>query len=184
MNAGIIASRYARALLKFVQEDGSGKEVYSQARTLVHLMNELEQLRQYVTDVLDVSLDSKLSLLSAAVNEPLHPCLVRFLTMVSEHRRVEYFPRMLLSFIEQYRKENNIQVGRLVTASHQEGLCGRLEGVFHDKTGAEVHLQERVDADIIGGFVFELEGCRIDASVAGHLDRIRRLLVEKNNRIV
>ena len=131
MNAGIIASRYARALLKFVQEDGSGKEVYSQARTLVHMMNELEQMRQYVTDVLDVSLDSKLSLLSAAVNGSLHPCLVRFLTMVSEHRRVEYFPRMLLSFIEQYRKENNIQVGRLVTASHQEGLCGRLEGIFH-----------------------------------------------------
>ena len=35
MNAGIVASRFARALLKFVQETGIGDKVYSQACVLV-----------------------------------------------------------------------------------------------------------------------------------------------------
>ena len=65
-----------------------------------------------------------------------------------------------------------------------EGLGERLEMLFHDRTGAEVHLEERVNPDIIGGFVFELDGYRLDASVESHLERLRRQLIEKNNRIV
>lgn len=184
MNAGIIASRYAKALLKYVQEEGVGENVYSQACVLVRMMNQLPQMKDYIKDASDVTMDRKLSLLSAALDSPLDPAIERFLKMADMHRRLEYFPRMLLSFIEQYRIENKIMVGRLITASHNEGLCDRLEHLFQDKTGAQVHLEESVDADIIGGFVFELDGHLMDASVKGHLERIRRQLVEKNNRIV
>ena len=184
MNAGIVASRYAKALLRYVQDEGSGERVYSQVRTLVRVMNELPKMQEYIMDASDVSMERKLSLLSAAVEGQLEPSIERFLRLVSEHHRNEYFPRMLLSFIDQYRAENNIMVGRIVTAVRNEGLHTRLEGIFHDRTGAEVHLEERVDDGIIGGFIFELEGKRVDASVNGQLQRIRRMLVEKNNRIV
>ena len=48
MNAGIISSRYAKAFLKFVQEKGAGANVYSQACSLVRVMNELPQLKSYL----------------------------------------------------------------------------------------------------------------------------------------
>lgn len=184
MNAGIIASRYAKAFLKYVQEAGSGEKVYSQTCILVQMINELPQMKDYLRDAADVSFDRKVSLMSAALGTPVDASIVRFLKMVTSHRRVEYFPRMLLSFVYQYRTENNIKVGRLVTAVHDESLRDRLENLFHDRTGAEVHLEEKVNPDIVGGFIFELEGYRLDASVSAHLDRIRRQLVEKNNRIV
>ena len=184
MNAGIISSRYAKALLKYVQENGTGENVYSQALVLVFLMDELPQLKEYVENTSEISPERKAGLLASGLEAPLDESLVRFLKMVCDHRRTEYFQRMLLSFIEQYRKENNIKVGSIVTAVENEGLKDRLEGMVHDRTGAEVHLEERVSHDIIGGFVFELDGYRLDASVKGHIDRIRRQLVEKNNRIV
>lgn len=184
MNAGIIASRYAKAFLKFVQEDGSGENAYSQACTLVHVMNELPQFREYVKDASDITLDMKVSLLTSAVGTSLDASLARFLKMVTDHRRIEYFPRMLLSFIEQYRNQNNIKVGRLVMPAQDEGFRDRLEYLFQEKTGTEVHLEETLEPELIGGFVFELDGYRLDASVRNHLDRIRRQLVEKNNRIV
>ena len=71
-----------------------------------------------------------------------------------------------------------------MTAVRNDLLRGRLEDMFHDRTGAEVHLEEKVDPDLVGGFVFELDGYRLDASVANHLERLRRQLIEKNNRIV
>jgi F-type H+-transporting ATPase subunit delta len=77
-----------------------------------------------------------------------------------------------------------VKVGTVVTASEIVGLGDRLEELFHEKTGGQVYLEEKVDPDIIGGFIFELDGVRLDASVEGHLARIRRQLVEKNNRIV
>ena len=184
MNTGIIASRYAKAFLKYVQENGAGNDVYSQACVLVRHMNELPRLKEYIQDASDVSFERKLALMSSALGTSLNPSISHFLKMVISHRRIEFFPRMLLSFIEQYRKENNIKVGRLVRASCADGVRERLEDVFQDKTGAQVHLDEKVDPEIIGGFIFELEGYRVDGSVNGQLKRIRRQLVEKNTRIV
>lgn len=184
MNAGIIAARYAKAFLEYIREEGSGDKVYPQTVELVRAMNEVPQLKDYITDTLDISLNQKLSLLSAALQRPLDPSISRFLKLVTDQRRLEYFPRMLLSFIEQYRAANNIKVGSIVTAVPNDGLRDRLEVLFHDRTGAEIHLQEKVNPDIVGGFIFELDGYRLDASVESHLARLRRQLIEKNNRIV
>ena len=184
MNAGIIAARYAKAFLEYIREERSGDKVYPQTVELVCAMNEVPQLKDYITDTLDISLNQKLSLLSAALQRPLDPSISRFLKLVTDQRRLEYFPRMLLSFVEQYRAANNIKVGSLVTAVPNDGLRDRLEVLFHDRTGAEIHLHEKVNPDIVGGFIFELDGYRLDASVESHLARLRRQLIEKNNRIV
>jgi F-type H+-transporting ATPase subunit delta len=184
MNTGIVASRYAKALLKYVQENGAGNEVYSQSVVLVAYMHELPQLKLYVEDSADVSLERKISLLSSALGHDLDPSLVRFLELLSQRRRLELLSRMLVSFIEQYRRTHNIKVGRLVTAVPMSGLRERLEEIFAEKMSADVHLEEKVDDSLIGGFVFELDGLRLDASVERQLERLRSQLVEKNNRIV
>ena len=67
MNSGIVASRYAKAFLKYVQEEGDGKTVYSQSCVLVHVMNEIPQFKEYIKSTLDIPLDRKLTLLSDAL---------------------------------------------------------------------------------------------------------------------
>ena len=78
----------------------------------------------------------------------------------------------------------NIKVGRVVTAAPVDGLKERLEQLFHQRTGAEVQIVEKISPEILGGFVFEMDGYRLDASVESQFRRIRRQLIEKNNRIV
>jgi len=65
-----------------------------------------------------------------------------------------------------------------------EGLKERLEALFHERTGAEIHVDEKINPEILGGFVFEMDGYRLDASVESYFRRIRRQLIEKNTRIV
>ena len=55
---------------------------------------------------------------------------------------------------------------------------------MQEKDGGEVHLEMEVDPQVIGGFIFEMDDKRMDVSVEGRIARIRRHLVEKNNRIV
>ena len=184
MNSGPIIYRYAKALLKYVQELGSGDRVYSQAQILVHMMNKVPQIVHYITDAPDISQEQTVSWLSTALNEPLDSALVDFLKMLSANRRKEYFPRMLWAFIEQYRQENNIKVGSLVTATEIAGLRESLEDQFSENSGAVVFLEEKIDPDILGGFILEMDGYRLDASVESYLARIRSQLVESNNRIV
>ncbi len=184
MNEGIVSSRYAKALLKFVQETGNGNKVYSQAGVLVLRMAEVPQLKDYVLKHDEAGLEGKLKLLETAAGEPLAMEISRFVALVAQRRRMEYFLRMLYSFIAQYREANNIKVGKLVTALPAEGLTERLEKIFHERTGAEVHLEIKVNPEILGGFIFELDDWRLDGSVENHFRRIRRQLIEKNNRIV
>ncbi len=184
MNEGIVSSRYAKALLKFTQETGNGDKVYSQAGILVLRMEEIPQFKDYIKNHDEISLEKKLQLLETALGEPMSMEISRFVTLVAQRGRMEYIMRMLYSFISQYREVHNIKVGRLITALPSEGLKERMEALFHEKTGAEVHLEMKVNPEIIGGFVFELDDWRLDGSVENQFRRIRRQLIEKNNRIV
>lgn len=184
MNSGPIAYRYAKALLKFVQETGTGEAVYSQACVLVLRMQEIPALAEAVQKNFELALDRKVQLLNSALGEPMQEELCKFVTLVHDQKRIGFFLRMLHSFIEQYRQANSIKVGRLVTASEVSGLKERLQSILSESSGATVILEEEHNPDILGGFVFELDGSRLDASVEGQLAKIRRQLVQNNNRIV
>ena len=73
MNTGIIASRYAKAFLKYVQENGAGNDVYSQACVLVRHMNELPRLKEYIQDASDVSFERKLALMWSLISTSARP---------------------------------------------------------------------------------------------------------------
>ena len=184
MNTGPIAHRYAKALLKFVQETGAGEKVYSQVCVLVLRMQELRQLADAVQKHPEVSLDRKLEILESAFGEPMADALRRFVVLVYEHKRIEHFERMLYSFIVQYREANAIMVGKLVTAAPVAGLKERLQAALSEKTGVSVLLEEDVDPEILGGFVLRMDDLRMDASVEGQFRLLRRELLDNTNRIV
>ncbi len=184
MNEGIVASRYAKALLKFTGETGNGDKVYSQAGILALRMSEIPQFRDYVENREEIILEKKIRLLETALGEPVCMEISRFVALVAQQGRMEYFHRMLCSFISQYREANGIKVGRIITACPADGLRERMESLFHERTGAEVHFEMKVNPEILGGFIFELDDWRLDGSVEDHFRRIRRQLIENNNRII
>ena len=179
MNSEVISSRYAKALLDYATEAGSGSKVYSQALVLTHIM-----LKDLILRHDEVTLVTKLELLAAALGEPLADELVRFAGLVNKQRRMDKFQSMLLSYIIRYRQANNIMVGSLVTAAPAENLREKLEAMFSERTASDVHFATAVDPQLIGGFVFELDGYRLDASVQTRLEKIRQCLVDDNSRIV
>ena len=184
MNTSPIAHRYAKALLKFVQERGTGNIVYSQALILVLRLQEIPALADVVLKNSELSLERKVQLMNSALGEQMQDELCRFVVLVHQRKRIDLLLRILSSFIDQYRCANLIKVGRLVTASAVSGLRENLQSILSESLQATVFLEEEINPKILGGFVFELDGSRLDASVEGHLDRIRRRLVQNNNRII
>lgn len=184
MNSGVIASRYAKALLKYVQDAGTGEKVYSQVELLVIRMEEIGRLKDVIENHDELSDERRIGILSDAAGGLLDDALVRFVRLVSSHRRLCLFVRMLHSFLSQYRQTNGIKLGKIITAFPAEGLREKLESAFSSRTGFSVRLSEEIRPEIIGGFVFELEDYRLDASVEKAFRRIGSQLIEKNNRIV
>ncbi len=79
MNTGIIATRYATALLKLVDETGSGEAVVAQVQTIGKALDEVPGFRRAVNDPA-VSAARKISLFEAALSpvaEPVEAPVVR-----------------------------------------------------------------------------------------------------------
>lgn len=184
MNAEVISSRYAKALVSYVNETGTGEKVYSQVCDIVQKMHQVPQLREYVLMPDGITLEKKAGLLSAALGESLSDELRDFMKLVGSHGRMELFQSMLWSFVRRYQDAVGIKVGTLVTTAPDDGLCRRLEAILCERTSSKVVFRCKTDPDLIGGFVLELDGCRLDASVRSALGRIRGHIVDESTRIV
>ncbi len=185
MNTGTISARYASALLKFSSESGHEKLVYRQVKTLAGSMSALPQLRNLLDNPMSVSDSQKFSLLSSALgDEKMADELQSFIRLVMKKRRTKYLRFMLLSFIRQYRDAHNIKESRLITAIPDTELEKKISDIIRERKGDSVLFEHRVDPSIIGGFIFEIDGLRLDASTSAQLKSVRKQFIEKNRRIV
>ena len=83
MNTGIIASRYADALLKYVEETGDGQVVYRQACTLAGALSASGEFERLVESKTLLTSSGKVELMSKALgNEDMCPSLSKFLELV------------------------------------------------------------------------------------------------------
>ncbi len=186
MNTGIVSSRYAKALLAYVDSTGGGQKVYEQALLLEKCIMKIDEMKIMIANPKATTDKKKMQIFSLACGGPevIAPEMVSFLSLVMKNRRTNYLPVMLRSFIARYRAANNIHVGKLTVAVPSEKLTGILAERGRARTGGEVLIETEVDPSIIGGFIFETEGRRLDASVAARLRSVRRQYIEKNRRIV
>lgn len=186
MDDGIIASRYAGALLKYVLETGNGERVCAEAKRLEQALTRLPELRLVLDNPADVAAAQKLSLLRAALGEePVSDEMERFLRLVLDKGRIPLLRLMLHDFVALFHRTRNVLYARLTTAAPaQEALIERLRALVREKTGKEAVIETAVDPELIGGFVFDVEDYRMDASVLRSLRRIRREFQETNRRIV
>lgn len=214
MNTGIIATRYATALLKLVEETGSGETVAAQVQAIEKALDEVPDFRRAVVDPA-VAAAKKLALFEAALSslaaEPvegtsrpnqslrqtrrpveatsLAPELRKFLELLIRNGRIGDVRLTFTTFIIEYYRSRHIKRARLVVAdpallNSGSTLESRLRDLIEKQTGCRLILKTEVNPSLIGGFVFEVEDTVLDASVSRQLDIIRRQFMEKNRRIV
>ena len=184
MNSGIIASRYARALVKFVKDRDASDAVYSQVQKLAYQMVKTPHLREYIQKHAFVSDTEKITLMEQALGESMVPELRKFIELVLERKRIEFLNLIFSSFLYQYKKEKGIKTGTLIVAKPMDGLVEKLEDIMSPKGREAICLHVVEDPSLIGGFIFDMDNCRIDASVKHKLDLIRNKLVRINKRII
>lgn len=158
MNQGTVSARYAKAFLDLVEESGRGEQVFAQVRALLA----------------DAS----------AMPLPLEDDIRRLVLLLKRNKRLDNLKFILHDFIRLYCEKERILIVELTSSVPSPGLAGRVEQILAEKTGCTVLLESKVDPELLGGFVIELENEMLDASVRTQIDRIRRQLVQKNKRII
>ena len=206
MNTGIIATRYATALLKLVEETGSGELVAAQVQVIEKALDEVPDFRRAVDDPA-VAAVQKISLFEASLKDSMAQELHKFLELLIRNGRIGDVRLVLTTFVTEYYRSRHIKRARLVVAdpalldpeptpsdpvpvegsrrqAQRPALESRLRDLVEKQTGCRLILKTEVNPSLIGGFVFEVEDTVLDASVSRQLDVIRHQFIEKNRRIV
>lgn len=185
MNSGLIANRYAHAFLSFLEGKGRADDVYEQVRVILSAMGKLPALRLALTDPHSASEQKRQKLLQAAVApSPLCPEIEDFRRLMQKNSRSEFFRLALLDFLTLYREKRGLVMVQLTSASEHEKLVPVITSLVENDFGKKAIIRQKTDPSIIGGFVFESWGYRLDASVRSALERLREELKEKNTRLV
>ncbi|MBP5307152.1 MAG: F0F1 ATP synthase subunit delta [Paludibacteraceae bacterium] len=179
MNTGKISVRYARALYAAAQEQGCEETVFAQMQHLSEVFFQMPELAAALANPLFAG-DEKVKLLLTASGSDVHPLLNQFFHFVVQKERESLFQFMVMSFLDIYRKEKDIVLGKIISAIElDDKVFERLKSFIRKKSGVEAVLSRQTDDKLIGGFVLEINNSRLDASVRTRLREIENHLTRK-----
>lgn len=186
MNRSIVITRYARALVKYVHEEGAGDRVCAESEALIKALSAVPDLRR-MTEASDdvVPPYEKKKLLQGALGGGMSPQMDHFLTLLNRNGRMDMAPDILRNFMDQYRRSIGIRKAHLTAAGEPSAeLLEALRELVKKKTGDDVLIEVDMDPSLIGGFVFDIDDYLLDGSVKRQLELIREKFTEWNKRII
>lgn len=186
MDIRIVSMRYAKALMEYAKSTDTEDVLYREVRMLARNINKYPDLRAALANPILTTREKFSLICTAAVGDaPAGREFTRFITLVLKNRRENFLQYICLSFLDLYRKDKHIGVGKLITAVPvSREVWERIRDSASTLLHAGMELQTEVDPSIEGGFIFDINDFRLDASVATQLKKVKQQFIDKNRRIV
>lgn len=170
-----LASRYAKSLLDIAQEQNILEPVLQDMQLIQRTTQSSPELAQLLRSPI-VKADKKNAIFNAVFGGKINKLSESFIHLLTTKSREAVLPEIVSSFIDLYREQKKIRIGKLITASPaneqlKQTLKAKAEGAM---PGYTVEIEEKVDPSIIGGFILELGDRTIDASIRRDLNEVRK----------
>jgi F-type H+-transporting ATPase subunit delta len=108
----------------------------------------------------------------------VHTLTLKFIHLLFTHKREAHLSGVCRNFIEQYKKKSGVQEALIITAQTlTEDNKKKIHDYITDKFKAKIELSEKVDHNILGGFILRIEDQQINASIQSQLKKIKRELI-------
>lgn len=170
-----LASRYAKSLLDLAIEKGQLEEVYAD---MLWFQSVCKSNRDFVGLLRSpiISGDKKIKIVEAVAGGKLSQLTKAFNTLLTNKSRESNSPEIAQAFIAQYKEHKNIHTVKLTTASPVSDAVKNAIVAQVKKTSGykNIELEEKVDKDIIGGFVLQIGDKLVDVSIAYDLKAVAR----------
>jgi F-type H+-transporting ATPase subunit delta len=166
---------YARALFEAAQERNRLEQVQQELGEFVQAVHDVPELRALLRDP---QLDPRAKI--SALREILADAdeLVRnFILVLTERGRADELDETKKEFDRLVADETgrlSLELATAVELSDQE--AEQIVGQIEQASGRNVDATRRVDPDLLGGVVLQVGSLRLDASLRGRLERLRREL--------
>jgi F-type H+-transporting ATPase subunit delta len=167
---------YAGALFEAALEQNKLEPVGEQLAQLVEAEGKVPELRELLRNP---QLDPRAR--RAALDDVLagsDDLLRNFLLVLADKGRAGQLEEIAKEFERLVAEHEGVVHAELTTAVElSDDEAGKLLQQIEQASGRKVEASRSVDPDLIGGIVLQVGSHRLDASVRGRLERLRRQLV-------
>jgi F-type H+-transporting ATPase subunit delta len=172
-----VAKRYAHALFNVALKRGTIDIVSSEIFQLKSFSDKDKRFIGFLAAP-QVPTEQKVEMVKTLFTTRLSPSLLSFLLLLIEKSRVSYLGEIAREFeklVEDYR---GLIRARVTTAIHvEEGYKNRLREKLMAITNKNVEILHRIDKNILGGIIVQLNYNIIDNSVKSQLDTLKHDLM-------
>jgi len=97
-----------------------------------------------------------------------------FVNLLKKEQKIKHIDKIIKEFVDLSKKEQGIEKIEIITASKVSGeIVKKIEKIFGDKTEST----EKLDKNILGGFIIKTENKILDASLKTQLKQLKTNLV-------
>jgi F-type H+-transporting ATPase subunit delta len=126
-----------------------------------------------------VKTDKKQEILKAIFGGKLNVMTSEFVEIITRKRRENELEAIASSFESQYRKHKHILTAVITTASGlDDNLRKKVLEIVRSGMHSEVELVEKIDKDLIGGFVLRVGDKQVDSSILRQIRNLERSFSE------
>jgi len=170
-----VAFRYAKSLLDLSIENNTLDKTYNDMEVVSSALESRELYLLFKSPI--IKADKKVAVLRAIFADKVDKLTLGFMELITNKGREAHLPEIVNSYIDQYKKHNNITKVNVTTAVAMTSEArAELEKALQGSsiTAQKVEINTNVNEDLIGGFVIEVGDKLYDASVKHKLSKIRK----------
>ncbi|HQQ93022.1 MAG TPA: ATP synthase F1 subunit delta [Bacteroidia bacterium] len=173
------ADRYAKSLMDLALESNQLDVVRKDLKQVLSLCTGNRDFQMFLSSPL-IKTDHKIRILNTLLGDKLDKLSMAFLRLITSKNRENQLEKILNSFEEQYKTHKNILTAQVTSAMGlDQKTRDKVLELVKSQLKAEIELVEKVDKDLIGGFVLRVGDKQIDRSVASDLSTLRKTLTNK-----
>jgi len=170
---------YARALFEAAKEQGRLKKVAEELGDFAVAVRDVPELRAVLRNP-ELDPATKGGIVAEIIGDA-DPLLGNFLRLVAEKGRSGEIAEIARELDRLMAAEEGRLDVELTTAYElSEPDAATILKQIQEASGRKVEATRKVDPNLIGGFVLQAGSMRVDASVRGRIERLRRELVTRS----
>jgi len=178
MNHSKISVRYAKALFLAARDMKALDPVSGDMKLIAALFHDTPAFSRLLENPV-IRKEQKEALFEKTFKKHVHKLTYDFILLLLKNGRETFLPGITRVFGAYYKREKGITEAILTSVEEiRTDLKEKLQNLLKEQLKTEIQFSEKVDPDLIGGFVLTVEDEQVDASVRRNLQNIKQELLK------
>ena len=171
--SSLVAEKYGQALFEVAQEQDKLAQFLEECNKVYEIFQENDLLLKSL-DHPEIRNDVKKGIIADIFKDMVSEEMLHFLYITIDKKRTRNILEILKEYEKLFQEEKNIKHALLITSVPvTEDQINSLQSILSKKTGGTIEVENKIDPTIIGGAVLEMDGKRMDYSIAHELSQIK-----------